>query len=80
MARTTAAMTMARAMVVAVLLMQCCNVILAARPLPDAAAGDGGRWLGHGGAGALIMQILDGPGGGNGCDWHDPSHPRGHCP
>ncbi|KAL6648757.1 hypothetical protein ACP70R_012981 [Stipagrostis hirtigluma subsp. patula] len=74
--RTTMAMTI----VLAVLLMQCCNVILAARPLPDAAAGvDGGRWLGQGG-GALIMQVLDGPGGGNGCGWHDPNHPGGHCP
>ncbi|RCV46416.1 hypothetical protein SETIT_9G529800v2 [Setaria italica] len=68
---------MARAVVVAVLLMQCCNVILAARPLLDAAAGDGRGWqLGHGGE-ALIMQALKGPGGGN-CDFKSPEHPP--CP
>ncbi|PAN51824.2 hypothetical protein PAHAL_9G594700 [Panicum hallii] len=69
----------ARAVVVAVLLMQCCNVILAARPLLHAAAGDyDGRrgWrLGQGGE-ALIMQALDGPGQGN-CRFKDPNHP--HC-
>ncbi|RCV46423.1 hypothetical protein SETIT_9G530500v2 [Setaria italica] len=46
---------MAKAVLMAVVLMQCCNVILAARPLLEAAAvagGDGG-WLG------LIMQVLD---------------------
>ncbi|RCV46415.1 hypothetical protein SETIT_9G529700v2 [Setaria italica] len=66
---------MARAVVVvAVLLMQCCNVILAARPLLHAAAGDGRGWkLWHGGE-ALIMQALKGPGGGN-CHFVDPSHP-----
>ncbi|KAK3150566.1 hypothetical protein QOZ80_3AG0234860 [Eleusine coracana subsp. coracana] len=48
---------MVKAVVVAVLLMQCCNVILAARLLLDVAAGDGGRWLGQ--DGALIMQILE---------------------
>ncbi|KAM3230676.1 hypothetical protein ACQJBY_061076 [Aegilops geniculata] len=63
---------MVRAVVVAVLLVQCCNVVLAARLLE----GDGG-WL-HGGvgaAGALIMQILPsgtpGPGAPNPCT-HDP--------
>ncbi|CAL4937783.1 unnamed protein product [Urochloa decumbens] len=65
-------MMMARvALLVAVLLMQCCNVILAARPLLDSGAG----------AGALIMQVLDnkasckGPGGGNNGGWQDPSNP-----
>ncbi|RCV46421.1 hypothetical protein SETIT_9G530300v2 [Setaria italica] len=48
---------MAKAVLLAVVLMQCCNVILAARPLLEAAAvagGDGG-WLG------LIRQVLAGP-------------------
>ncbi|KAK3148296.1 hypothetical protein QOZ80_3BG0293270 [Eleusine coracana subsp. coracana] len=71
----------ARAMVVAVLLMQCCNVILAARPLLDAAE-DSGRWLGHGGAGSLILQVLQ-KGAGGGCTNKDGSHtgvkPGGGC-
>jgi hypothetical protein len=49
--------TMAKAVLLAVVLMQCCNVILAARPLLEAAAvagGDGG-WMG------MIMQVLSGP-------------------
>ncbi|OEL17940.1 hypothetical protein BAE44_0021039 [Dichanthelium oligosanthes] len=57
---------MAKAVLVAVVLMQCCNVILAARPLSEAAAvaGGDGVWL------RLIMQVLpkggpSGPGGGN---------------
>ncbi|KAM3315450.1 hypothetical protein ACQJBY_033905 [Aegilops geniculata] len=69
--------TMARAVVVAVLLVQCCNMVLAARLLE----GDRG-WL-HGGvgtAGALIMQVLPGgsPGAGtpNGCT-NNPNHPPG---
>ncbi|KAL6901798.1 hypothetical protein ACP4OV_004674 [Aristida adscensionis] len=69
----TAAMMAAAAAVV--LLVQCCNTALAARPLLDA-AGDGGRWLGLDGAGALIMQVLQGctnPGG-----WNGP-HPGGGC-
>ncbi|RCV46424.1 hypothetical protein SETIT_9G530600v2 [Setaria italica] len=48
---------MAKAVLLAVVLMQCCNVILAARPLSEAAAvagGDGG-WL------RMIMQVLSGP-------------------
>jgi hypothetical protein len=71
MASSTA--TMARAVLLAVVLMQCCNAIVAARPLLEAAAvagGDGG-WLG------LINQVLDkgnpsgpppngNPGGGQG--------------
>ena len=71
MAPTTA--TMVRAAVVAVLLMQCCNVILAARPLLDA-GGDGGSWLGQGAAGSLIMQVLSGRCNKN--DWNDPNHPK----
>ena len=62
--------SMAKAVLLAVVLMQCCNAILAARPLLDAAAaaaaGGDGEWLG------MIMQVLDkggpsGPGGGNPC-------------
>ncbi|KAL6660077.1 hypothetical protein ACP70R_002199 [Stipagrostis hirtigluma subsp. patula] len=80
MAPTTMTAMMVKAIVVAVLLMQCCNVIVAARPLPDAAAGDGSRWPGQGGAGTLIMQALKGcPGGGNPGGWHDPKHPGGGC-
>nr|TKW29649.1 LOW QUALITY PROTEIN: hypothetical protein SEVIR_3G410300v2 [Setaria viridis] len=67
--------TKVRAVVMAVLLMQCCNVILAARPLLDAATGDGHAWqLGHGGE-AQIMQAPKGPGGGN-CDFKSPQHPH----
>ncbi|KAF7055282.1 hypothetical protein CFC21_062832 [Triticum aestivum] len=70
---------MARAVVVALLLMQFCDVVLAARLLE----GDGG-WLhlhgGVGAAGALILQILPGgsPGAGapNGCT-NNPKHPPG---
>ncbi|PAN51445.1 hypothetical protein GQ55_9G604700 [Panicum hallii var. hallii] len=53
---------MAKAVLLAVVLMQCCNAILAARPLLDdasAVAGGDGGWLG------MIMQVLDkgGPSG-----------------
>ena len=78
---------------VAVLLMQCCNVVvLAARPLlpPAPAAGEDGGWqLRHDGAGAsssMILQVLDKnnapsqPGQGNNCDWQGPGHPKGSCP
>ena len=67
MSSATAAMV--KAVLLAVVLMQCCNVILAARPLSEAAAvagGDGG-WLG------MIVQVLDRggpsgpPNGGNPC-------------
>uniref|UniRef100_A0A0E0K961 Secreted protein n=1 Tax=Oryza punctata TaxID=4537 RepID=A0A0E0K961_ORYPU len=59
---------MVRVVLVAVLLMQCCNAIMAARLLE----GDLGSWLqGQGGvAGELILQVLDkggSPGVGNGC-------------
>ncbi|KAM0846990.1 hypothetical protein ACQ4PT_055318 [Festuca glaucescens] len=46
---------MARALVVAVLLVQCCNVVLAARLLE----GDGGWLQGGAGAGALIVQDVE---------------------
>ena len=74
---------MVRVVVVAVLLMQCCNAIMAARLLE----GDLGSWLqGQGGvAGELILQVLDkgtsdsegngchqGPGGGSGASCHQP--------
>jgi len=76
MASTTTA-TMVKAVVVAVLLMQCREVIVAARPLLHAAAGaDGGM--------TMVMQVLDKgnngprrPGGGN-CSWKKPGHPG--CP
>ncbi|KAL6901797.1 hypothetical protein ACP4OV_004673 [Aristida adscensionis] len=69
------AATMARAAVVALLLMQCCSVILAARPLLD-----GGRWLGQGGAGTLIMQVLNGPGCVDCTMWNGKIHPTNCCP
>jgi hypothetical protein len=71
---STMAATMVKAVVVAVLLMQCCDVILSARPLLNAAAGadDGGWQLG---------QVLDkgkgspgGPGNGN-CNYTKPGNP-----
>ncbi|KAG0552677.1 hypothetical protein BDA96_01G527900 [Sorghum bicolor] len=69
MMMTTAAM---RAVLVAVVLMQCCNAIVAARPLlmeaPAVATAYGGGWL------EMIMQML--PGGNNtGCQ-----APNGGCP
>jgi hypothetical protein len=63
-----ASTAMARAVLVAVVLMQCCNVIVAARPLLEASAtavaGGHGGWL------ELLMQVLpkggsSGPNGGN---------------
>jgi hypothetical protein len=70
---------MSWAVLVAVLLMQCCNVIVvAARPLrmeaPPAVvasttAADGG-WL------EMIMQVLQGPGSNN----HNCRAPNGSCP
>ncbi|CAN6321357.1 unnamed protein product [Urochloa humidicola] len=72
------ASTTARVVAVAVLLMQCCNVILAVRPLLDLAAGDGGgRQLGQGGE-ALVAQSLTGAGGGNCHSFITPEHPP--CP
>jgi hypothetical protein len=68
-----ASSAMARAVLVAVVLMQCCNVMVATRPLlmeaPAVATADGG-WLG------LIMQVLGGPGGNN----HNCQAPNGSCP
>jgi hypothetical protein len=74
MASAAATTTMAmRAVLVAVLLMQCCNVFVAARPLLEAPAvattADGG-WLG------MIMQVLQGPGGNN----NNCQAPNGSCP
>ena len=71
-----AAATMARAVLVAVVL-QACNMIVAARPLLETpavaggAAGAGTSWLG------LIMQVLASVPGGNdqGC-----TAPGGSCP
>ncbi|PWZ56861.1 hypothetical protein Zm00014a_013499 [Zea mays] len=75
---STAAATMVRAAVVAVLLMQCCDVILGARPLLHAAAG----WQHGQDAGTTtVMRVLEkgstGPGNGN-CEWTKPGHPG--CP
>ncbi|KAK3148297.1 hypothetical protein QOZ80_3BG0293280 [Eleusine coracana subsp. coracana] len=58
-----AAAAMARAMLVAVVLMQCCNVIVAARPLLEATAaveGGDGCWL------ERLMQVLSKGGSGPG--------------
>ncbi|KAL5219046.1 hypothetical protein ABZP36_019730 [Zizania latifolia] len=59
------ASAMMRAVLVAVLLLQCCNAILAARLLE----GDIGSWLqgGGGAVGELILQVLQGPGATNPC-------------
>jgi hypothetical protein len=62
---------MARALVAAVLLMQCCNVILAARPLLDSSEHGGRQWAGQGGA--LIMEVL--PKGTPSCNWNSGVHP-----
>ena len=80
MAPTAAAM-MARAVMVAVLPMELCNVILAARPLLVAVA-DGGRATTTGGHGAeelVVMQVLNGP-GGNCNKWQAPNHPPCQAP
>ncbi|CAM0871409.1 unnamed protein product [Alopecurus aequalis] len=72
--------TMVRAVLVAVLLVQCCNVVFAARLLE----GDGG-WLQSGaGAGALIVQVLakgggSPPGTSNGCTKNAKHPPGGPC-
>jgi hypothetical protein len=67
---------MARAVLVAVVLMQCCNVmIVAARPFlmeaPVVATTEDGGWLG------MIMQVLKGGPGGNN---HNCQAPNGSCP
>nr|TKW29647.1 hypothetical protein SEVIR_3G410100v2 [Setaria viridis] len=68
-----------RALVVAMLLlMQCCNVILAARPFQDAVAGDGagrGYQLGHGGEAPIMRAPPKLPGGGNCRSFQGPDHP-----
>ena len=70
---SSSAMAM-RAVLVAVVLMQCCNMIAAARPLlmeaPAVATTADGGWLG------LLMQVLGGPGGNN----HNCQAPNGSCP
>ncbi|KAL5217189.1 hypothetical protein ABZP36_017873 [Zizania latifolia] len=62
---SSASAAMVRAVLVAVLLLQCCNGILAARLLE----GDIGSWLqgGGGAVGELILQVLQGPGATNPC-------------
>jgi len=74
MAAAAATMAM-RAVLVAVVLMQCCNMIVTARPLLETPAVAGGAtgtssWLG------LIMQVLGGPVGND----HNCSAPHGSCP
>ena len=71
---------MVRAVVVAVLLVQCCNVVLAARLLE----GDGGWLQGGAGAGGLIVQVLTKGGGAlpgkpNGCTQTPNPPPGGTC-
>jgi len=65
-------MTIRAVLLVVVVLMQCCDVFVAARPLlmeaPAVATADGG-WLG------MIMQVVQGP-GSNGGGWQDPGHPQ----
>ena len=60
-------------LVAVVLMMQCCNVVVAARPLlmeaPAVATAHGG-WL------EMIMQVLHGPGSNN----HNCQAPNGSCP
>ena len=82
MAPTAAAM-MARAVMVAVLPMELCNVILAARPLLVAVA-DGGRattttTMRHGAEELAVMQVLNGP-GSNCKKWQAPNHPPCQAP
>ena len=74
MAAAAATMAM-RAVLVAVVLMQCCNMIVTARPLLETpavaggAAGAGTSWLG------LIMQVLAPGGNNNNC-----TATNGSCP
>ena len=74
MAASTMVAMSSWAVLVAVVLMQCCNVVIvAARPLPmespAVATADGG-WL------EMIMQVLQGPGSNN----HNCTAPNGSCP
>ncbi|KAE8787585.1 hypothetical protein D1007_38403 [Hordeum vulgare] len=75
MASSTARMARAVLLVAAVVLMQCCNVIVAARLLE----GDGGWLRLRQGAGSLIMQVLPrgtpAAGSGNPTS-QNPNHPR----
>ncbi|KAE8770873.1 hypothetical protein D1007_57321 [Hordeum vulgare] len=71
----TARMVRTVMFVAAVVLMQCCNVIVAARLLE----GDGGWLRLRQGAGSLIMQVLPRgtPAAGSGNPpSHNPNHPR----
>ncbi|KAL5217066.1 hypothetical protein ABZP36_017750 [Zizania latifolia] len=77
---------MVRAVVVAAVLLQCCGVLHAARPL-EGSVGGGHGWLGMqqqaggAGAGAMTIQVLySGPGTTNGCS-HSPTTPSsgGKC-
>ncbi|KAG8073585.1 hypothetical protein GUJ93_ZPchr0006g41447 [Zizania palustris] len=86
MASTAAAMV--RAVVVAAVLLQCCGVLHASRPL-EGSVGGGHGWLGRmqqqqaGGAGAgpmTILQVLNGPGTPNGCSHSSTTpSPGGKC-
>jgi hypothetical protein len=77
--QTVSSSAMVRAVVMAVLLMQCCNVVLAARLLE----GDSGWLQGGAGAGALIMQVLKkgdpAPGPPNDCTDYSGHAPGGPC-
>jgi len=69
-----ASAAMRAVVLVAVVLMQCCKVIVAARPLleaPAVAGGDGTSWQ------EMIMQVLQGGPGGNN---HNSQAPNGSCP
>ena len=69
-----ASAAMRAVVLVAVVLMQCCKVIVAARPLleaPAVAGGDGTSWP------EMIMQVLQGGPGGNN---HNSQAPNGSCP
>ena len=67
-------MTTMRAVLVAVVLMQCCNGLVATNMLqleaPAVAKTADGGWLG------IIMHVLQGPGGNN----HNCQAPNGSCP
>ena len=79
----TAAMTVRAAVVAVLLLLRCCSVILAPRPLTllhAVAERDDHGWRLEQDSGALIIEVLDkgtgpsGPGMGN-CQFKDPHHP-----
>jgi|UniRef100_A0A804LE48 hypothetical protein len=60
---------MSWAVLVAVALMQCCNMVVGARPLLMEAPADGG-WL------EMMTQVLQGPGSNN----RNCTAPNGSCP